>query len=88
MAYPQTVNPSSGKPGEHLTVVVKGDEMIPCDGVSFGKGVVVADFRNGPVDTIEVDIEIRADAIVGRRFVTVDAMGTAGHLPGGFFDIR
>ena len=79
----ETVDPSSGKQGQHLTITISGSNFDAATGVTFGSGITVEDFDFSSSEII-AEIAIDGDAEVGVRDVSVTTGWGTGTKEDGF----
>ncbi|HAS04340.1 MAG TPA: hypothetical protein DCR71_01020 [Dehalococcoidia bacterium] len=70
-----SVNPDRGNPGSTLVVIINGNNLTGTTSVGFGDGVEVVDFTNIGPTQLRVNINIKSDAVLGSRDITITTPG-------------
>jgi hypothetical protein len=71
----KSVNPDSGNPGTTMVVIINGNNLTGTTSVSMGAGVEVTGFTNISPTQISVNINIKADAVIGYRDISITTPG-------------
>lgn len=79
-----SVDPGSGKPGQHLAVTIWGSGLDGATNISFGSDIVVKDFTVNSTNEITAEIAIDADAAKGARDISVTTDGGTANKADGF----
>ena len=74
-----SANPERGNPGSTLVVIVNGNNLTGTTSVGFGDGVEVVDFTNIGPTQLRVNINIKSDAVLGSRDITITTPGGVPH---------
>ncbi|MFA5761626.1 MAG: IPT/TIG domain-containing protein, partial [Dehalococcoidales bacterium] len=79
-----SANPERGNPGSTLVVIVNGNNLTGTTSVGFGDGVEVVDFTNIGPTQLRVNINIKSDAVLGSRDITITTPGGSTTFGQGF----
>ena len=79
-----SANPERGDPGSTLVVIINGNNLTGTTSVGFGDGVEVVDFTNISPTQLRVNINIKSDAVLGTRDITITTPGGSTIFGQGF----
>ncbi|MFA5629140.1 MAG: IPT/TIG domain-containing protein [Dehalococcoidales bacterium] len=79
-----SINPDRGEPSTSMTIIVNGSNLAGATSVSFGDRVEIIDFANISPTQLRVNVNIKADALLGPRDIIVTTPGGSTIFGQGF----
>jgi hypothetical protein len=71
----KSINPDRGNPGTTMVVIINGNNLTGTTSVSFGAGIDITGLTNISPTQLSVNVNIRADALIGARDISVTTPG-------------